>query len=156
MKKRELEDDVDIFTTTLSPFVEEDIIRSVADKYGWSVGYTELGTPSLSVRIEDVEVRVDLYENIMDFYIPSEALNVCKRSIVVEGIEIKHVAPECWAVFKAKRGAISDLNELAELKRLEDEGSIKLDRSLMKNVAALYEDEEKYILDRLKSLGFKL
>ncbi len=156
LRRKELEDDVDLFVTSISPLLDEDLIRSIAYRHGWSVGYTELGTPSISMRINSAEIRVDLYENIMDFYIPTQALEVCRRSIVVEGVEIKHVAPECWAVFKAKRGAISDKNELAELRRLEEEGYIKLDRNLMKAVASLYEEDEKHIINTLRSVGFKL
>jgi len=156
IKKREFESDIDLFTTSISPLLEEDVIRSLAYSRGWSVGYTELGTPSITMRIDDAEIRVDLYENIMDFYIPSKAFEICGRSTIVEGVEIKYVAPECWAVFKAKRSAISDRNDLAELKRLEDEGYIKLDKALMKSVASLYEDEEKHILNTLRSIGFKI
>ncbi len=156
MKKREFEGDVDLFTTSISPFVEEDLVRTIADKHGWTVGYTELGTPSITLRVNSNEIRVDLYENIMDFYIPLEALSMCRKSIVVESTEIRYVAVECWAVFKAKRGAMTDMNDLATLKQMVDEGVLKLDRSLLKSVIELYEDESRYIVDRLRSLGFKI
>jgi len=156
LKKREFEDDIDLFTTSISPFVDEDLVRSIAYRNGWSVGYTELGTPSITMRVDDIELRVDLYENIMDFYIPHEALNLCRKSVVVGNTEIKYVAVECWAVFKAKRGATTDMNDLAMLKQLVEYRSIEIDRSLLKHVVELYEDEARYIVDRLRSVGLKV
>ncbi len=151
-----MEDDVDLFVTSLSPLLDEDIIRAKAYENGWSVGQTELGTPALIVHVDDVDIRVDLYENIHDFYIPSEALDACRRSITVEGVNIVFVAPECWAVFKAKRGANKDMYDLSVLKSLVDRGDLELDISLIKKVAELYEDETRFIFDRLRSVGFKL
>jgi len=92
----------------------------------------------------------------MDFYIPQQALDVCRRSITVEGTEIKFVALECWLVFKARRGAQSDINALTEVKRLEDDRIVKLDYNLMKRVIELYEEDSHYIVDRLRSCGFRI
>ena len=156
LKQREFEDDIDLFVTSLSPLIDEDKIRESAYRNGWSVGFTELGTLSLVLNIENTDIKVDLYENIHDFYIPNEALDICKRRIVVEGTEINYVAVECWAVFKAKRGSNQDLFSLSKLKVFVDEGEIKLDLGLMRKIAELYEDESRFIYDRLRALGFKV
>jgi len=156
LKKREFEDDIDLFTTSLSPLVDEERIREIASRNGWSVGYTELGTPSITLNVDGSDIRVDLYENIMDFYIPQQALDVCRRSLAIEGTEIKFVALECWLVFKARRGAQSDINALTEVKRLEDDRVVKLDLNLMKRVIELYEEDAHYILDRLRACGFRI
>ncbi len=156
MKKKELEGDIDLFATTISPLVDEDRIREIAYRNGWSVGYTELGTPSITMNIDGVDVRVDLYENILDFYIPSQFFDVCKRSICVEGVDIAYIAVECWAVLKAKRGSYSDLAALSMLKQFVDSKELAFDLNLVKNVSKMFEEEEKYILDRLRSVGFKV
>ncbi len=156
LRRSELEEDVDLFVTSLSPFIEEERIRSTAYRRGWRVGLTELGTVSLILNIEGNEIQIELYENVHDFYIPDEALRICRRSISIHGVDINYIAPECWAVFKAKRGSNQDMYALSKLHELAELGEIKLDISLMKKVAGLYEDEARYIFDRLRSAGFRL
>lgn len=150
--ERVCEGDIDLFTTSLSPLLEENKIRQIAYTQGWSTGTTELGTPSITMNIDDIDITVELYENIMDFYIPLESLSLCKRSTVVEGVNINYIAPECWVVFKARRGSGKDMMELAILKQMIEEGSLIVDKSLIKKVIDLYEEDKPYIVERLKTL----
>ena len=156
LRQSDLEDDVDLFVTSFSPLIEEERVRAIASQRGWRVGLTELGTPSLILNIDDIEIRVELYENIHDFYIPTEALDLCRRKLTLTGTDITFVAPECWAVFKAKRGSGQDMYALSRLYELYQLGELRLDLVLMKKIAQFYEDEAQYIIDRLQSIGFKL
>jgi len=156
LRQSDLEDDIDLFVTSFSPLIEEERVRAIALQRGWRVGLTELGTPSLILNIDGIEIRVELYENIHDFYIPIEALELCRRKLSLSGIDIVFIAPECWAVFKAKRGSSQDMYALSKLYELYQLGELQLDLVLMKKIAQFYEDEAQYILDRLQSVGFKL
>ncbi|RLG77127.1 MAG: nucleotidyltransferase [Thermoprotei archaeon] len=153
LKRGELEDDVDLFVTSCSPFMEEDRLREEAHRRGWSVGYTELGTPAVIMNIDGSDIRVELYENIHDFYIPEEVLKLCTRRITVSGTAIHHLAVDCWLILKARRGSEQDLETLLTVKRLVSKHVIRLDHSLMKRVLELYEDDKGYILSRLRSVG---
>ncbi len=155
-KSREFEGDVDLFVTTLSPLLEEDKLREIAHRNHWSTGLTELGTLSLVVNVDGIDIVIELYENIHDFYIPEEALNICTKKIIVEGVEIKYVLPSCWAVFKARRGANKDLHDLRIFKDLVDRGEIDFDTKIVRKLVSLYEEDSKYIVDRLRSIGIEI
>lgn len=149
---RPSEDDLDLFVTSMSPLLEEDRIRNIAYQRGWSTGSTDLGTPSITMNIDGVDITIELYENILDFYIPNEALNICRRSIDIDGNIINYIAPECWLVFKARRGANKDLSELMLFKQIAEEEKMSIDRNLIEKVIELYEEDRHYIIDRLKSI----
>lgn len=141
-----------MFVTSLSPLLEETRIRQIAYMQGWLTGTTDLGTPSITMNIDDTEITIELYENIMDFYIPIEALDLCKRSIDINNTSVYYVAPECWIVFKARRGSGKDIAELSMLKYMVEEGSINIDKSLIEGLLAFYEEDKHYIIDRLRSV----
>ncbi|RLG86106.1 MAG: nucleotidyltransferase [Thermoprotei archaeon] len=153
LKSGELEDDIDLFVTSCSPFMEEDRLRAEASRRGWSVGYTELGTPAVSMNIDGRDIRVELYENIYDFYIPEEVLKICTRRITVEGTPVHHLALDCWVVLKARRGSEGDMEALLTIKRLISRRVLRLDTSLMKRVLELYGEDKNFILSRLKGVG---
>ncbi len=96
---------------------------------------------------------MELYENILDFYIPSESIDICRQNIEVDGTEITYVAVECWIVLKARRGSDKDVASLSTIKQLVDEGTLSIDRTLLEKMIELYEDDKRYIYNRLKSLN---
>lgn len=149
---RTCEGDLDLFITSISPLLEENKIRQIAFSHGWSTGTTELGTPSITMNIDDTEITIELYENIMDFYIVPEALDLCRRTTIIDNIEINYIAPECWIVFKARRGSGKDMTELATVKNMVEEGMLTIDKTLIEKIADLYEDDKHYIIERLKTL----
>lgn len=119
---------------------------------GWSTGTTDLGTPSITMNVDDVEITIELYENIMDFYIPVEALDLCKKNIDAYNTSIYYVAPECWIVFKARRGSGKDIAELSTLKYMVEDGTLNIDKSLIEKLLDFYEEDKHHIVDRLKSI----
>lgn len=156
LNKKTFEGDVDLFTTTISPILDSERIYSISARRGWENGVTEIGTPSIIINFNGAEISVELFENVMDFYIPSEALELCKQRLSYEGTEIEYVAVECWVVFKARRGASQDLAAISLVKELVEKGELELNLELMKKVVELYEEDSYYILDRLRGLGFAL
>ncbi|MEM1541354.1 MAG: nucleotidyltransferase [Ignisphaera sp.] len=149
----DIEGDIDLFTTSVSPFFDGERIRQIAYQKGWSTGITELGTPSITLNVDEVDITVELYENILDFYIPSESIDICRQNIEVDGTEITYVAVECWIVLKARRGSDKDVASLSTIKQLVDEGTLSIDRTLLEKMIELYEDDKRYIYNRLKSLN---
>jgi len=139
--------------TSLSPLVEEEKIRRIAYENGWSIGTTELGTPSIIMNIDDVDITIELYENILDFYIPYDAIEICRRRKTIGGEEINYIAPECWAVLKARRGSNQDIDELLMMKNLIERNELKLDHTLLNDTINLFGDESSYIRNRLKSIN---
>lgn len=149
----EIEEDIDLFTTSISPVLDEEKIRQIAYQREWSTGTTDLGTPSITLNVDGIDITVELYENILDFYIPQESIDICKRSLDVNGLRIDYIALECWIIFKARRGSDKDISSLSLIKQLIDEGVLNIDRTIIEKVTNLYEDDMKYITNRLKSLG---
>lgn len=149
----DIEGDVDLFATSISPLFDEERVRQIAYQKGWSTGVTELGTPSVTLNIEGVDITVELYENILDFYIPPESIDVCRQRVELDSIEVKYVALECWIIFKARRGSDRDMATLSKVKQLVDEGVLTVDRLILEKVLEMYEDDRRYIYSRLKSLG---
>uniref|UniRef100_A0A7C4H5F9 Nucleotidyltransferase n=1 Tax=Ignisphaera aggregans TaxID=334771 RepID=A0A7C4H5F9_9CREN len=149
----DIEGDIDLFTTSISPFFDEERIRQIAYQKGWSTGTTELGTPSIILNVEGIDITVELYENILDFYIPSESIDICRQSIEVDGTEITYVAVECWIVFKARRGSDRDILSLSTIKQFVDEGVLPINKTLLEKMIELYEDDKRYIYNRLKNLN---
>jgi len=150
---RPSEEDLDLFTTSISPLIEEYKIRQLAYEHGWSTGTTELGTPSITINLGDVDITVELYENIMDFYIPEEALNLCKQSTIIDEVPLYYVAPECWVVFKARRGSSKDMADLSMVRHMVSEGMLKINKTMIENVVNLFEEDKDYIINRLRTVN---
>ena len=153
---KELEDDVDIFTTSISPTIDEEVIRRLASKYGYFLGQTEWGTPQLHVRIDEYELIVEFYENMYDFFIPQEVINDA-ITYSIAGQEVKAIRVEDYIILKAKAGRdkdIEDLNYLSDLIRCHD---LRINTKVMRERLKLFEDyEAKLIIKRLSSVGIKL
>lgn len=156
LNRRSVEGDLDIFVTSLSLMMEEERVHRAAEENSWSIGTTTLGTPSITMSVYGSDITVDLYENVMDFYIPADVMDLCRRIQIIDGVEVAYVAVECWIVFKARRGADQDISMLSRIKELYDRDELKLDLGLVKRVIDLYEEDSKYIYDRLRSLGFNI
>ncbi len=156
LNRKSIEGDIDLFITSMNLMIEEENIYRIAEENSWAIGTTSLGTPSITMNIYGSDITVDLYENIMDFYIPTEVLELCRRTQNIDGVEIAYAAIECWIVFKARRGADSDIAMLSTIKELYDRNEIKLNLNLIKRIIELYEEDSKYIYNRLRGLGFDI
>jgi predicted nucleotidyltransferase len=154
LNRRSIEGDIDLFVTSISLIIEEEKIYKAAEENSWTIGTTSLGTPSITMNIYGDDISIDLYENVMDFYIPIEAIELCKRTSTIDHVEVAYIALECWMVLKARRGADQDIAMLSMVKDLYDKNEITLDLNLMKKIIDIYEEDSKYIYNRLKMLGF--
>lgn len=149
---KDLGPDVDLFAEEPNVFMEEQYY-AVAEKLGWGVGQTWLGTPSLIARLEE-EFPIEFYDNLFDFNVPEEILNRARR-VRLNGVRVKMVTLEDHIVLKANAGRSSDMDRLKEIARLAKKGRLKVDEAALKEAASLFPDE-KVILRRLREAGFKV
>jgi predicted nucleotidyltransferase len=150
------EGDLDLFVTSLSPLMESTRIITVAEERGWSTGVTEIGTPSITVTVDDIDITVELYENIMDFYIPQEIIDLCQQEYNIEGNKIKCLSKECWFALKARRGASQDLSKISFALELLEKSGIKIDKNKLKKAIEAFSEDAYYIYDRLRSIGLRV
>lgn len=151
---RELEDDVDLFTTTISPVFDEDLILEVAERIGCRVGSTEWGTPSLECVLgSECVIVVELYENIHDLYVPPEMLEGAE-TVEIEGVEVKVLRLEDYILLKARAGREQDLETLSYISDLIKNKALKVDFKTLKERLNLFdEDEQKLVIRRLSATG---
>lgn len=144
------EDDIDYFSVNVSPMVEEELFRGIAEREGWDFTYTDLGTPRYIVPTREGDVYVDIYENISDFYIPSEILEMETLTSKVENVNVKHISLEAYVVLKAHAAREEDDRDLKEISHLIDSKRLKLDKSKVRRLIEYYpEDERSSIISRL-------
>ncbi len=148
---KDLGDDVDLFGEEPSPLFEEEY-RAVAEELGWSIGQTWLGTPQLIARVGQEEIPIEFYENIHDFYVPSEMLERAIR-IDVAGVRVKAVRLEDHIALKAHAGRSSDMERLKEIGRLAKRGKIRVDRKALEEAVSFFGDEAKVVARRLREAG---
>ncbi|MET1127918.1 MAG: nucleotidyltransferase [Thermoproteota archaeon] len=154
LRRREFEDDVDLFVLEPSPLIEEEFYRSLAEDLGWDLSYTVLGTPKLVAKRGDIEIIVELYENIHDFFVPLEIIEAAPYKNL-GGVETKVIRPEDYVVLKARAGRASDMEDLRVLREYVEEGKLQVDeRMLLDRVKLFDEEDQKFILDKLRDLGF--
>ncbi|RLG82199.1 MAG: nucleotidyltransferase [Thermoprotei archaeon] len=153
---KELEDDIDLFTTSVSPIFDEDLIRDVANTLGCFIGQTEWGTPQLRCVLNSDEVVIELYENMYDFYIPQQMIREAV-SIRIEGVNIRLLKPGDYIILKAKAGREKDIEDLRAIAGLIKSSKVRISMELVKDHLKLFEEyEAKLIRKRLKECGFKL
>jgi predicted nucleotidyltransferase len=150
LRQKKLSGDVDLFVYEPSPLVEEDFYRGIAEREGWIISSTEIGTPKLVARVNDREIVVELYENFMDIEIPEEILGEA-RTINLRGVKVRVLKPEHYFVLKARQGV--DLDKLENYyKKLGT-----LDKKLLSKILEKFPEEERsLIIERLALIGITL
>ena len=147
--------DLDLFVYEGSVLDKEDLLRRGASERMWEIGSTEYGTPKISVRKNDEEIEIELYENIYDFYIPQEIIEKSK-DIRIRDIDLKIIYPEQHIVLKARAGGEQDIESLRVYSDMVKEGVLRLGLAKIKETASLFPEEERLILSRLRSAGFNI
>ncbi len=156
IKAQRLSGDLDLFPLNMSPLIEEDFYRALAEELGWGFGYTDLGTPRLVARVKSGDLPVEFYENIHDFYIPPAILEsaTTKR---ISGVDVKVIQPEDYVVLKARAGGEEDLERLREISKLAARGKLKLNPRLIKRSLEYFPEDERSVIERrLKECSFKV
>ena len=151
LKSRDLGDDIDVFAEEPSILDGEGQYYSIAEKRGWSVGQTWLGTPRLLIRAGGEEVPVEFYDNLYDFYVPESFLGRSSR-VEVGGVRVKHVRLEDHIVLKANSGRPKDIDRLREIGRMIRSGRLRASERAIMEAASEFE-EEPVIVRRLKEAG---
>ncbi|MCS7108006.1 MAG: nucleotidyltransferase [Sulfolobales archaeon] len=152
----EFEDDIDLFVTNFSPYIDEDTVRSISAKLGCELTQNEWGTPALYCIFNDSEVVVELHENVLDLYIPESVIRAAKEVKVMD-VRVKCITIEDYVVLKARAGRDHDLEDLGVIADLIKNGRLRVDINFIKErVRNEFPDEEKLLLSRLKNVGFKV
>ena len=157
LRRKSFEDDVDVFALEPSPLIEEELYSSIAEKEGWQISYTALGTPKFVVKLPSgEEVIVEFYENIHDFYVPSEILDQAPKK-TIGGVEIRLIRPEDYIVLKAKAAREPDIEDLRIIREYIDEGKLKVDERIIKrDIELIPEEERSFVVNKLRELGFRV
>ena len=153
LRKKELEEDIDLFVEEPSPFIEEEFYRELASRQGWGLGQTWIGTPSLIARRAGQDIVVELYENIYDFYVPPELLERAPKKNI-KGVPVRILRLEDYALLKAKAGRDEDMEDLEELAMLVKSGRLRFDRRLVRESIRFFPEEDQRLMEkRLKKVG---
>jgi predicted nucleotidyltransferase len=146
--------DLDLFPLEPSPRLEEEAYRRLAEEEGWDFSYTDLGTPRLVARTSEGDVVVEVYDNIYDFYIPTEILEGASGKMI-GGVELLLIAPEDYVVLKARQGSGEALEKVRWVASLASKGKLRLDARRIRRNLELFEDSE-VIERRLKDSGIRI
>lgn len=153
--EKRFNEDLDLFIYKGSILEQEDRLREICYKKGWDFGLTEFGTPKITVRKDEYEIEIEIFENIYDFYIPQEIIER-SRDIKIGDLIIKMILPEHYVVLKARTGSSKDIEKLSLIKDLVNERKLRLDLSIIRETISYFEDEEKMIISRLRSVGINI
>lgn len=152
LKRKGTESDVDIFPLSISAFADDDLIREFAYKQGWDYGRTPIDTPRLMVDIDDQQLQIDLYDNIQDFYIPTQLIQH-STEIRLGEYDFKSVPIEGYIVLKANAYRDEDEDELKGIFYLIGENKLSIDKNKIFLLSQYFEENSKSILERLKGIG---
>ena len=157
LRRKRFEDDVDVFALEPSPLIEEDFYRGIAEREGWEMSFTALGTPKLVAKLPSgEEVIVEFYENIHDYYIPLEILEQAPKKKIGKA-EYRFIRPEDYIVLKAKAAREADIEDLRIVKEYIDEGKLRIDERIIKrDVELLPEEDRGFVVNKLRELGFRV
>jgi len=149
----ELEDDIDLFTTSIIPSFDEEIIVGAAEDLGCFLGQNEWGGPQLRCHVNGEEIIVELHENIYDFYVPKEMLEEAEK-LTIANVDLKVIRIEDYLILKARAGRDQDLEDLKYLSDLIKNGKLKIRRELLRERLPLFDEyEAKLIARRLRDSG---
>ncbi len=153
--EKEFSEDLDLFIYEGSILDKESMLREYAREKSWEIGATEYGLPKISLRKNDLEIEIEIYENIYDFYIPPEIIER-SRDIKVRDLDLKILYPEYQILLKARAGGEQDIEMLRVYSDLVKEGKLRISASRIREALSYFPDEEKLILSRLRSAGFNI
>ncbi len=148
-------DDIDLFITNKSPMFDLELFEEIALEKGWTVGTNPYGLPYFEVDVKEEVVRVELFENVFDIYIPEKLIENTAR-VNIDGNELKVIKAEQLIVLKARAASEEDIEFLKRMKNeLIDKGKLKINFSeIEKALEAFPEDERNSIRRRIAKIGF--
>ena len=148
---RDLGDDIDLLAESPDVITSEDEYFSLANRKGWVIGQTWLGTPRILVRIGDSEIPVEFYDNLLDFYVPPSMLERAER-VRIGDVRVRMLRLEDHIVLKANAGREKDLKRLQEIARHIRRGRLSVDKDIIRRAIDEFE-ENTVIIRRLRDSG---
>ncbi len=149
IKKKQFEDDIDLFVIKPSPLAEEEEYVQIAYRESWEISYTEIGTPRFIIKHPNGEIIVEFYENIHDFYIPEEVI-ASSTKIRIKNTDVRTIQLEDYIVLKARAAREYDIAFLKQLKLYINRGKIKINKKRIQEVISLFPyEEQSFIRNKL-------
>lgn len=136
-------DDIDLFVTNTSTFLEEQLFRSIAKENNWYYSTTWLDTPKYIIPYGGREYHVELYENVYDFYIPPELLDLSVKVRLNSKVTCRSLKVEAYLILKAKAGREKDNEDLKRISELISKGKLRIDKRIIHEYLMYIPEEEK-------------
>ncbi|HIQ03486.1 MAG TPA: nucleotidyltransferase [Desulfurococcales archaeon] len=148
-------DDIDLFVTNMSTLLEEQLFRGIAKENNWYYSTTWLDTPKYIIPYGGREYHVELYENIYDFYIPPELLDLSVKVKLNGKVTCRSLNVEAYLILKAKAGREKDNEDLKRISELISRGRLRINKTTLREYLTYVPEEEKSMV-RNKLIKYKL
>ncbi|MCE4617565.1 MAG: nucleotidyltransferase [Desulfurococcales archaeon] len=149
--RQEVGDYVEIYALRPDPIMEEEKYYEIADRLGWGIGQTWLGTPLLEARIGDERIEIAVLGNHFEFSVPDKMLSDARKERV-DGLRLQMIPPEAYLVLKA---AYLQESELRELKQLGGKIGVS-PRKIAEYLESLPMDIRRVAHRKLLEAGFRI
>lgn len=145
--------DIDLFITNASTVTQYELFEEIARENDWDIGNTMHGTVFYEVLVGGELIRVDLLENILDIYVPTQMIENALR-IEVDGVEAKSIRLEDQLLLKARSETREGEEFIAWVAEKVAEGSLRLDTKYLTSALNYFSEEEREsIAKRLRKNG---
>ena len=145
--------DIDLFITNASTVTQYELFEEIARENDWDIGNTMHGTVFYEVLVGGELIRVDLLENILDIYVPTQMIENALR-IEVDGVEAKSIRLEDQLLLKARSETREGEEFIAWVAEKVAEGSLRLDTKYLTSALNYFSGEEREsIAKRLRKNG---
>ncbi len=149
--------DIDIFITNKSTIMEPELFEDIARENDWDVGMDMSGMMYYEIIINAQVIRVDLMENVLDIYIPSDMIRNAVE-VRIDGVRIRSIRLEDLLVLKARETSEEGdefLSRIAEI-LADPESGLSIDREYLRRAINYYTDDKDSIERRLEKSGIYL
>lgn len=146
--------DIDLFIINKSTILDYEIFEKIAQEREWDIGTTDHGTIYFELLVAGELLKVDLLENILDIYIPSQIIDNT-ITISIDNIKIKSIRIEDLLVLKAKMATKDSEEFISMVARIlaDPKTNITINKNYIKQIIDLFQQEKENIIDRLNKNG---
>ncbi len=148
-KSNEIGEDIDFFSISPDPLIEEEEYLVLAEKQGWELERSWIDTPVL---VTGSGVRIEFYSNMMEFEFPMEFLDELKEW-KIGNVRFKSVNLEQALLLKARAALVSDVHKKA-LESLISDKKLSFDKERLARYLGYFSEETRNVMKRvLKETG---
>jgi predicted nucleotidyltransferase len=146
--------DVDLFIINKSTILDYELFEKIAQENEWDIGTTDHGTIYFEMVVSGELLKIDLLENILDIYIPSQILENT-INIKIDNLYVRSIKLEDLLVLKAKMATKDAVDFIANIARIlaDPKYNISINKTYIKSIIDLFSSEKENIIDRLNKNG---